>query len=258
MDPRPFDPMRAPAIDDNLLGEGCGHEIVDGEVHALTPASEAHRTGHFRLSALLRMVLRPAYKGAVDLLSRPKTSSNHAPDVSILPRARDEETGGRRVEEIVFDVVDDEPRAHVTGKTRALVARGVRRAFLVDVNDGAVHEWSRDDDGWRRLADDAVLTDPCFVVPVLVRAFFDDRLAEDTTAHALLACNDFLRARLARLAHEEAYENLAERRLRRPLTATERDVLLRRLAARGADVVVDQLVACTPDSFAAWLADDAP
>ncbi|MFO0608191.1 MAG: Uma2 family endonuclease [Polyangiales bacterium] len=248
---------RLPAIDDNVLGEGCRHEIVDGEVYELSPANEEHGTEHFDIPGLLKGCLAPAYKGAVDMLTRPKASSNHAPDVSIFPRARDEKTGGRQVEEIIFEVVDAESRAHVTGKTRALIARGVRRAFLVDVKDGSVHEWSRDDDGWRRLADDAVISDPCFVVPVPARALVDELLGGDAVARALLARGNRVLDDALLRASAAGPRRVAERRLQRELTAAERAVLLARLEAQGPDAVSDALLDRAPDALAAWLADVA-
>lgn len=144
---------RQPPIDENVLSENCGYELVDGQVYQLSPAEEEHGTEHFHLPAVLGAHLAPAYKGAVDMLTRPGIGTNFAPDVSIFARARDPETGGRHVEDIIFEVIDTESRAHVTDKTRKLIARGVRRAFLIDVNRRNVREWSRDDDDWALLTD---------------------------------------------------------------------------------------------------------
>ena len=259
MDPRALAPL--PAIDDNFLDEGCGHEVVDGQVYELSPANEDHGTEHFHLPGLLESCLAPAYKGAVDMLTRPKAKSNHAPDVSIFPRARDAQTGGRRVEELIFEVLDTESLAHVTTKTRALIARGVRRAFLVDVTDRSIHEWSRDDDGWRRLDDAAAIADPCFVVPVPVRALLDELLGDDTVARSLLQKNNpVLAAELRRAratASSAGFAHLFERRLGRAITDAEHDVLLARLAAEGPEAVGDAVLDRTPATLAAWLADAA-
>jgi len=256
-------PSPQPAIDDNFLDEGCGHEVVDGQVYELSPANEDHGTEHFHLPTVLGTALRPEYKGAVDMLTRPKAKSNHAPDVSIFPRARDAQTGGRRVEELIFEVLDTESLAHVTAKTRALIARGVRRAFLVDVTDRSIHEWSRDDDGWRRLDAADAITDPCFVVPVPVRALVDELLGDDTVARSLLQKNNPVLAtelQRARAAAQRAGIQLVrrlERRLGRALTDAEHDVLLARLAADGPEAVGDTVLDRTPAALAAWLADAA-
>ena len=52
-----------PAIDDNVLGEGCRHEVVDGEVYELSPANEDHGAEHFLLPVVLGTALKPEYKG---------------------------------------------------------------------------------------------------------------------------------------------------------------------------------------------------
>lgn len=249
-----------PAIDENVLGEGCRHEIVDGEVYELSPANEDHGTEHFLLPVVLGTALKPEYKGTVDMLTRPKTASNHAPDVSILRRARDEKTGGRQVEDLIFEVIDTESLAHVTTKTRALIARGVRRAFLIDVKDRSIHEWSRDDDGWRKFADDALITDPCFVVPIPARALVDDVLGDDTVAHSLIKRGNRVITTELRDARAEGLQPLIhqlQRRMQRPLAPAERGVLLQRLTAQGPDAVGDAVLDRTPDALAAWLADAA-
>jgi len=248
-----------PAIDENFLAEGSGHEVVDGEIYELAPANEDHGTEHFHLPAVLGAALRPEYKGTVDMLTRPKVKSNHAPDVSILPRARDKTTGGRQLEDLVFEVIDTETVEHVSTKTRALIARGVRRAFLIDVKDRSIHEWSRDDDGWRRFADDAVITDVCFVVPVPAKALVDELLSDDTVARSLLEKNNrVLSAELQRergAGQTDSLRHLFERRLKRALTPAEREVLLLHLAAEGPAAVGDIVLDRTPDAIAAWLAD---
>ncbi len=170
-----------------MLAENCGYEIVDGQVFQLSPAEEDHGTEHFVLPAVLGAFLAPEYKGTVDMLTRPSTGSNFAPDVSILPRARDPETGGRHIEDIIFEVIDTESLAHVTDKTRKLIARGVRRAFMIDVHDRSVSEWSREEDRWTELADDATIVDRCFAVPVPVRALVAEALNENVVAEALVA-----------------------------------------------------------------------
>jgi Uma2 family endonuclease len=250
-----------PAIDDNVLGEGGRHEIVDGEVYELSPANEDHGAEHFLLPVVLGTALKPEYKGTVDMLTRPKAASNHAPDVSILRRARDEKTGGRQVEDLIFEVIDTESLAHVTTKTRALIARGVRRAFLIDVKDRSIHEWSRDDDGWRKLADDALLTDACFVLPIPAKALVDDLLSDDTVARSLIKRgNRVLTAELQRervAAQRAGFQHQLERRLKRGLTPAEAEVLLQRLTAQGPDAVGDAVLERAPEALAAWLADAA-
>ena len=180
----------------------------------------------------------------------------------MVDAARDEKTGGRlhQVEELIFEVIDTESLALVTTKTRALIARGVRRAFLIDVKDRSIHEWSRDDDGWRGLADDALITDACFVVPIPAKALVDDVLSDDTVARSLIKRGNTVITSELRDARAEGLQPLIhqlQRRMQRPLTPAERGVLLQRLSAQGPDAVGDAVLDRTPDALAVWLADAA-
>ena len=236
---------RQPAIDDNVLAENCGYEIVEGQVYKLSPAQEDHGTEHFLLPAVLGAFLAPAYKGTVDMLTRPSTGTNFAPDVSILPRARDPETQGRQIEDLIFEVIDTESLAHVTEKTRTLIARGVRRAFVIDVNARSAREWSRDADDWARLADDAVIVDRCFAVPVPVSALVDEVLNENVVAEALVARSNPVITRVERTAEARGREDGA------------RASLLRVLARRGlalSEAQREQVQACGDvEALHAWL-----
>ncbi|MEZ4409568.1 MAG: hypothetical protein R3A52_24310, partial [Polyangiales bacterium] len=71
-----------------------------------------------------------------------------------------------------------------------LAMRGVRRLFYIRVSDRAVHEWEHTTGAWTKLADDAVIDDRCFRVPIPVAALVDQVLADDTVARALLAAGN--------------------------------------------------------------------
>ena len=66
------------------------------------------------------------------MLTRTSETSDIAPDVSVFPRARDEVTGGRQLEQLAFEVVSTERLSHAADKAQRLVDRGVRRVFAVD------------------------------------------------------------------------------------------------------------------------------
>jgi hypothetical protein len=229
-----------PAIDDHVLEEDCREELVEGHRYELMPAKEPHGTQHFDLPKVLGHVLHPDYKGSVDMLTRPSTRNDFAPDVSILPKARDPSTGGRLVEELIFEVKDTESWSHVTTKAKALLQRGMRRAFVLDVKDRSLHEWDPTRKDWTRLPDTAVLTDPCFLVPVPVAALIDDVLGEDAVARALLARGN--REVLAAVHGAEA------RGEARGETRGKAEAVLSVLAARGVAVpaqVRDRVLGCS-------------
>jgi hypothetical protein len=161
-------------------------QIIDGRLRLMPGAHEGHALEHTEVALLLRGCLAPGYRVAIDMLTRMTRTTDAAPDVSVFPVERDAKTGGRKLEEIAFEVLDAESEAHVTAKAEKLAKRGVRRLFYVRVGDHAVFEWSHDDAAWRVLTEDAVITDRCFTVPVPARALANEILANNTVAEALL------------------------------------------------------------------------
>lgn len=178
---------RLPAVDERLVAPESHAEIVDGMVYETMGANPPHATQHSALAHVLAGCLAPGYESAVDMLTRADRKTDVAPDVSVFPAGDDPTTGGRRLEEIAFEVVDSETVAHATKKVRKLAKRGVRRLFYIRVDDRTVFEWEPASDAWSPLGADGVITDRCFNVPIPVRALADRLLADDTVARALLA-----------------------------------------------------------------------
>ncbi|MFO0604708.1 MAG: Uma2 family endonuclease [Polyangiales bacterium] len=179
--------QRLPAVDERLVAPESHAEIVDGVVHRTMGSNQPHGTRHFEATHVFAGALAEGYEGAVDMLTRADEDTDAAPDISVFPSGVDPETGGRRLEEIAFEVLDTERMSHATRKVEKLAARGVRRLFAIRVAERRVYEWDRAHGDWTELNPDATLTDPCFRVPVPVRAFVDRVLADDTVAAALLA-----------------------------------------------------------------------
>lgn len=235
-----------PPVDRNLLREDSHAEILDGRLvlHA-AGAGEQHATEHFDIPALLGRCLAQGYRGASDMLTRLKDDTEVAPDVSIFPAARDPVTGGRQLEELAFEVIDTTPWSEVSDKARKLVARGVRRVFVVDVNAHSVSEWSPTQNNWQRLSEDATIDDRCFTQPLPVRALLDTLAADDAVTEALLARKN--RALLRHLAQAEARGALNEKR------ALLRRVLTRQTPALTAEQVA-KIEACTdPAKLDLWI-----
>jgi Uma2 family endonuclease len=182
---RPAEPR--PAVDDRLVMPGTRYEILDGRVLFTPPADEPHGTMHLDLAAVLRAQVSAEYRGAVDMLTRTKEVGDHAPDASIYPKERDPVTGGRKLEELAFEIVSEQAMSVPTGKARDYLERGVRRVFCIDVGKLRVLEWSRSKADWEELPRDASISDACFVRPLPVRALVDAALVDDTVAEGLLA-----------------------------------------------------------------------
>lgn len=260
-----------PGLDERLIAPEANAQVLDGVVIETMGANPPHATRHAAVSHVFVGCLAADYEAAVDMLTRVDRKNDLAADVSIFPVARDRK-GGRKLEEITFEICDSESEGHVTRKARKFAKRGVRRVFYVRVDTRAVFEWRRDDDQWVRFADDGEIRDRCFVVPLPVKALVDRVLADDAVARALVARRhpvvEAVRAEGREAGHRDGLrEGLREglepllhqfaRRLGRPLDEAEQRRLRERLATLGGqrlgDVVLDLSVA----ELAAWVADDS-
>jgi Uma2 family endonuclease len=240
---RPVDQL--PAVDDRLVVPEERHEIVGGKLLFVPPAGEPHGTSHFDLSNLLGSRVAPAYRGAVDMLTRTTQTDDHAPDASVYPKERDPETGGRKLEELAFEIVSAQAMSVPTIKARNYVRRGVRRVFCVNIGRRRVLEWSSAKDGWEEMSLDASIVDACFVAPLPVRALIDAALVDDTVAEGLLAKRNRVIER-ALAASEERGEARGQAR-----------GLLRLLAARKiavSDAAKARILGCSsPELLDQWM-----
>jgi Uma2 family endonuclease len=176
-----------PAVDDQLATPEARFEIIDGRQVYVAPALEPHGAAHSALDALVRAHRADGYAVAVDMLTRTSRRDDVAPDISVYPAARDPETGGRRLEELAFEIVSTESLAHAAAKAAKLAARGVRRVFAIDVERARALEWSRDAAQWTILDRRAHLDDPALAVPLPIEALLDAARADDGVARALRA-----------------------------------------------------------------------
>jgi Uma2 family endonuclease len=180
------------------------YELIDGKRVYVSPADEPHATEHFALGYLLAAHVGVRYRGAVDMLTRTSETSDYAPDASVFPADPDPETGGRRLEELAFEIdrsaegaphwgplvgeiASTQSRASATRKARGLAGRGVRRVFCLDLRGRRVLEWDRDDDDWRAADAAGAIADRCFVKPLPIAALLDAAGRDDEVARALLA-----------------------------------------------------------------------
>lgn len=198
MSPRPSTHVRAaaprrellvslPDVDERLVMPEAGYEAIDGKITQVCPSDEPHGTYHSRIAALLEAYVVATHLVAVDMLTRTSTKNDLAPDASVFPAERDPATGGRRIEELAFEVVSTETLPHAARKAQKLVARGVRRVFAIDVGRRRALEWSRSTDTWEILALDSAIVDPTLVIPLPVAPLTEAMRADDAVAHALLA-----------------------------------------------------------------------
>jgi hypothetical protein len=173
-----------PAVDDRLVAPGSRAEILDGRVLLAPPADEGHAVPHADLAYVLRAHARAEFLVAVDLLTRTSQTADLAPDASVYPRERVPETGGRKLDELAFEIVSEQPLGVPTGKARELARRGVRRIFCLVVKQRRLLEWSRETDGWSAAPVERI-DDPCFVRPLPAVALLEAVAADEAVMKAL-------------------------------------------------------------------------
>lgn len=195
------------------------YEAVDGKIVYVCPSDEPHGTCHSRVAALLEAHVTAEHSVAVDMLTRTSANNDMAPDASVFPAARDPKTGGRKLEELVFEVVSTETLSHAAKKARLLTARGVRRVFAVDVEHKRVLAWSKADDDWDELPAGGAIVDATLAAPLPHAALAEAMRSDDAVAHALLAKKNPVLEAALRAARVEAriaslFSILAARELR--------------------------------------------
>ncbi len=219
-------------------------EVIDGKVAYVSPSDEPHGSRHSKVSALLEAHVKDGWDVACDMLTRAAKKDDFAPDASVFPSARDRATGGRRLEELAFEVVSTERLNAAGQKAATLVARGVRRVFAIDVKRKRALEWSVDTSAWTILGRSEAIADEALVVPLPVSALVEAAKSDDAVAAALLAKKNpvLVRALDAGRAEGEAEgraegeaEGRAEGEARGRVKALA-DAVLAVLRARGLDL----------------------
>lgn len=195
-----------PAVDARLVAPENRYEIVRGVVTYVPPADENHGVRHSKISALVEAHVKRTYEVASDMLTRTSEMNDMAPDVSVFPRARDAKTGGRKLEEVIFEVLSTERLKHAGGKAAEYVGRGVREVFAVDVKRQRALRWSSETRGWQLLANEGVIEDRVFATPLPIAALLDAAKVDDAVAAALLAKKTPVLEKVKSDAHEEGRE----------------------------------------------------
>ncbi len=176
-----------PAIDERLVAPGSGYEIIDGMVVPVPPALPPHATRQSKIASLLEAYTRSEYNVATEMLTRTSKIDDIAPDVSVFLREPDPVTGGRRLEELVVEIISTQTIANAATKAAKLSTRGVRRVFGIDLERGRLLEWSRELGTWSILDASADLEDPALALPLPYAALLDAGRTDDAVARALLA-----------------------------------------------------------------------
>src|SRR5438105_3498536 len=98
-----------PPIDEHIVEpEVTRDEVLRGERYEATPANPEHAEPHSQLDYVARAHVAPGYTSATDMITRFSHQSDFAPDTSILRKGIDPSTGTRYLEELAFEVVNEQ------------------------------------------------------------------------------------------------------------------------------------------------------
>ena len=194
-----------PRIDERLVEPETREQIVRGRRVLAMPAKPAHGDRHFKLDYVIGAYVQEGYVGSTDLLTRSAVQSDFATDTCVRREGIDPRTNTRYLEELAFEVVNEQSRRDITEQAEDLTARGVRRVVAIFVKKGEVAEWSAG--AWMKLDPEGMFSDPTLTRPLRVKELLDAAEADNAVARALLAKNNPV---LAEATARSRSEGLAE------------------------------------------------
>ncbi|MEM9463116.1 MAG: hypothetical protein AAGF11_53735 [Myxococcota bacterium] len=204
-----------PRVDERLVEPETRQEIVRGRrIHA-APANAEHGDEHTEVTTVVRLHAAPGYIVSTDLLTRAAPHSDFATDTCVRRSGIDPNTGARYLEELAFEVVNEQSDKYMLERAQDLTACGVRRLIAVFVKRGEICEWSAKDDRWLPLDLHGSLHDPTLIRPFPLRALFDAAAADDSLVDALAAKNNPRLAHRERLQRQQGLEQGLEQGLRK-------------------------------------------
>jgi hypothetical protein len=214
-----------PPVDEHVVSpEVTRDELLRGRRVVALPALPPHADRHCELDYVLRGNVKPGYVPSTELLTRAARGSDFATDTCIRKEGQDPDSGRRYLEELAFEVVNEQSPRDIREKAEDLTARGVRRFFAIFVKTGQVREWSKEMAGWRELDREGVIEDECLRRPVSVKALLDAAEADNAVARALVD------------KHNPVIEALKEQTFSEGLVEGKASAILAVLAARGLKV----------------------
>lgn len=183
-------PSLLPRLDEHLVRPETREEMIDGHLVLAPPALEPHAEQHYELDYVTRGGVAPGYIGATDLLTRTGTGTQFAADTCIRREGIDPATGTRYIEELAFEVANEQSLADVTKRARDLTARGVRRTIAIFVKTNEVRDWSPSLDDWITFDPNGAIEDRTLATPLPVRALLDRAAANRAVVQGLKAKRD--------------------------------------------------------------------
>jgi hypothetical protein len=176
-----------PPLDEHLVEpEASRDEVIRGRRVIAQPALAPHADQQLGLAYVLRAHVKPGYVGSIELLTRLTAGSDFATDACVRKTGKDPATSTRYLEELAFEVVNEQSLRDVTDKAEDMTSRGVRRVIAIFVKTGKVCAWSPEKRDWQTLDAASAIEDECLSRPIGVRALLDAAEADNAVAEALI------------------------------------------------------------------------
>lgn len=176
-----------PRIDERAVRPETREQLIRGRRLQAMPSNPPHGDHHFKLDYVIGAYLQEGYVGSTDLLTRSSEQSDFATDTCIRRGGVDPRTETRYLEELAFEVVNEQSLQDITEQAEELSARGVRRIIAIFVKKSAVCEWSSKKGTWQTLDPEGMFSDPTLARPLRVRELLDAAEADNAVARALVA-----------------------------------------------------------------------
>lgn len=176
----------APALDEHVVTpETTRDQLVRGRKVVAMPSLPPHGDRHFKLDYVIGAHVKEGYVGSTDLLTRVGKKSDFATDTCVRREGVNPATNERYLEELAFEVVNEQSMRDITEQAEDLTERGVRRVVAIFVKKGRVCEWSPRTGAWVPLDPDAPFADPTLARPLRVRELLDAAEADNAVVRAL-------------------------------------------------------------------------
>jgi len=226
-----------PPVDEHIVSpETTREEVIRGRKLIAQPALEPHADKHANLDFVILPHVRKGYRASIDLLTRTSESSDFATDLSIRKEGNDPETGRRYLEEISFEIVNEQSMRDVREKAEELTARGVRRIFAIFVKHENVAEWSQEKRNFVTLDESEKIEDPCLLRPISIKALLDAAIAEIEVVRALARKKnpeiEAIKEQAAQKGHRDGHREGHRDGYREGRDEGRREVLFELLSAR--------------------------
>ena len=176
-----------PPVDERLAPPETRYEVWHGELVYVSPANVSHGKLHSKVLALLEAHVRAELDVACDTLTRTSKDNDIAPDVSVFPAAPDPETGGRQLEELVFEIVGSSTLTRTGQHAAELMRRGVRRVFAIEIKRARLLEWSKRSRRWIELDSRGRIDDPALERSLPIARLIRAGKVDNVVAQALIA-----------------------------------------------------------------------